>query len=184
MSVDRQDLERLSVGPDGRPWEAQPKWRRDFPIDWPRDEYVARRDFTKYMVVVSVGFVVGQFWILYHNYIRRRPGDPPVRRVARLDAIPVGGSLVFSYPDPDNHAVLVRLDEDRLVAYDRACTHLLCPVIAQPERGRLHCPCHNGNFDIETGRPIGGPPERPLPRIHVEVRGGYVYATGIERRAV
>ncbi|MGH7505467.1 MAG: ubiquinol-cytochrome c reductase iron-sulfur subunit, partial [Longimicrobiales bacterium] len=60
-------------------------------------------------------------------------------------------------------------------------THLLCPVIAQPERGRLHCPCHNGAFDIETGRPIAGPPERPLPRVRIEVRGDVVYATGIER---
>lgn len=182
MNRDPRSPERLSVGPDGEPWETQPKWRRDFPIDWPRDEYVARRDFTRFMVLVSLGFVVGQFWILVQNLFRQRAGEPPIRRVARLDEVPVGGSLVFAYPGPGDAAILVRLDRDRLVAYDRACTHLLCPVIAQPERGRLHCPCHEGNFDLATGRPISGPPERPLPRIRLEVRNGSVYATGIEER--
>jgi nitrite reductase/ring-hydroxylating ferredoxin subunit len=176
--------DRLSVGPDGRPWEAQPKWRRDFPIDWPRDEYVSRRDFTKYMVLVSLGFVVGQFWILAHNAYRRRPAAPVPRRIADLSEVPVGSALNFSYPTPQDGAVLVRLSSDRFVAYDRACTHLLCPVIAQPEFGRLHCPCHEGVFDLETGRPIAGPPERPLPRIRLEVREGAIYATGIELRTV
>jgi nitrite reductase/ring-hydroxylating ferredoxin subunit len=177
--------ERLSVGPDGRAWDVQPKWRRDFPIDWPRDEYVARRDFTKFLVLVSLGFAAGQAWILAHRVWRVWRGDTgrlPMQAVARLDEIPVGSARPFRYPGTDSHAILVRLAADRLVAYDRACTHLLCPVIAEPERGRLHCPCHNGNFDIETGRPTSGPPERPLTRIHLEVRDGVVYATGREVR--
>lgn len=178
----RSPEDRLSVGPDGRAWEEQPKWRRDFPIDRPRDEYIARRDFTKFLVLVSAGLAAGQVWIVLDDLLGRRPVVPPVRPVAPLAEIPVGGVLNFSYPGPGDGAVLVRLGEDRLVAYDRACTHLLCPVIAQPERGRLHCPCHNGNFDLETGRPVSGPPERPLPRIVLEIRDGVVYATGIERR--
>jgi Rieske Fe-S protein len=176
--------DRLSIGPDGRPWEEQPKWRRDFPIDWPRDEYVSRRDFTKYMVLVSLGFVVGQFWILAHSVRRRRPAAPAPQRIAATNEIPVGGSLIFPYPGLQSQAVLVRLDEDRFVAYDRSCTHLLCPVIARPEEGHLHCPCHEGYFDLETGRPIAGPPERPLPRITLAESGGVLYATGIEVSAV
>jgi nitrite reductase/ring-hydroxylating ferredoxin subunit len=171
-----------SVGPDGRGWEAQPKWRRDFPIDSPRDEYVARRDFTKFMVLISLGFVVGQFWILFQNALRRRTGAPPVRRVARVDQIPVGGSLGFEYPEPGRSAVLVRLADGRFVAFDQSCTHLQCPVLAQVDRGRFYCPCHEGIFDLETGRAVAGPPERPLTRIVIQERGGWIYATGIERR--
>jgi Rieske Fe-S protein len=182
MSEDFSSDERLSVGPDGRPWDAQPKWRRDFPIDWPRDEYVARRDFTKFLVLVSLAFAVGQVWILLQNLWRRGLGRPPIQAVAPLDQIPVGASRTFEYPAPGSHAIVVRLSNDRLVAFDRACTHLLCPVVAEPDRGRLHCPCHNGNFDIETGRPTSGPPERPLARIHLDVRDGVVYATGREAR--
>lgn len=182
MSEPDASDDRLSVGPDGRSWDAQPKWRRDFPIDWPRDEYVARRDFTKFLVLISLAFAVGQVWILLQNFWRRAAGRLPIRAVARLDEIADGGVRLFRYPDADSHAILVRLTGDRLVAYDQACTHLLCPVIAQPEQNRLHCPCHNGNFDLESGRPTSGPPDRPLARIRLEVRDGIVYATGREAR--
>lgn len=179
----RPDPENLSVPPDGRPLELTPKWRQDFPIDIPRDTYVARRDFAKFMVLTSVAFAVGQVWIVAKNLVRRRAGAPPMRAVARVADVPVGGSLVFAYPGEDDHAILVRLPAGQFVAYDQQCTHLLCPVIAQPEAGRLHCPCHNGNFDLETGRVLSGPPERPLPRITLEIRDGVVYATGVEVRA-
>jgi Rieske Fe-S protein len=46
----------------------------------------------------------------------------------------------------------------------------------------LHCPCHEGLFDLRSGRPIAGPPRRPLPRIVLEVRERDVYAIGVEQR--
>ena len=75
--------------------------------------------------------------------------------------------------------ILVRLGPDHFVAYDQQCTHLSCPVLPRPAEGKLHCPCHNGWFDLETGRPLAGPPRRALPRVLLEVRGDTVYATGI-----
>src|SRR5215470_4123073 len=48
-------------------------------------------------------------------------------------------------------------------------------VIPEPAQGRLRCPCHNGHFEINEGRPIAGPPRRPLPRIRLEVRDGVIY---------
>jgi Rieske Fe-S protein len=177
-----RDPDDLSLQPDGRPVELAPKWRRDFPIDLPRDQYVARRDFAKFMVLTSLAFAVGQVWIVAQNFARRRAGVLPIRAVARVAEVPLGGSRLFHYPGEEDHAILVRLAENRFVAYDQQCTHLLCPVVAQPEQGRLHCPCHNGNFDLETGRVLSGPPERPLPRITLEVRGDTVYATGVEVR--
>jgi Rieske Fe-S protein len=80
--------------------------------------------------------------------------------------------------------VLIRLDERTLVAYGQQCTHLSCPVIAEPDAGRLHCPCHEGVFDLATGRPIAGPPRRPLPLVNLEVRDGVIYATGVEERTI
>ena len=55
--------DQITIPPDGRPPEVQPAWRRDFPIDWPQDQYVARRDFSKFMVLTSLAFFVGQVWI-------------------------------------------------------------------------------------------------------------------------
>ncbi len=172
------DSERISVPPDGRVDAPQPRWRRDFPIDWPQDEYIARRDFTRFLVLTSLAFTVGQFWIVFQNRWRRTQPAPPEVAIGTVDAIPVGGSLAFGYPTEDDPCILVRLDETRFVAFDRLCTHLLCPVLPQPEEGQLHCPCHEGYFDLATGRPLAGPPQRPLARITLEIRDGTIYATG------
>lgn len=181
------DPEQVTVPPDGRSAAVQPRWRRDFPIDWPQDEYITRRDFTRFMVLTSLAFVVGQFWILARNYWRSARGEPPVREIVSVDTVPVGGIHLFSYPEPNEKCVLVRLQADpaapnAFVAYDQQCTHLLCPVIPDPETGTLHCPCHEGLFDLASGRPLAGPPRRPLPRIRLEVRNGSIYATGREAR--
>jgi Rieske Fe-S protein len=172
------DLEPISTPPDGRADSPQPRWRRDFPIDWPQDEYVSRRDFTRFMVLTSLAFTVGQFWILLQNTWRRSQHALPLVAIGPADAIPVGGSQVFSYPTEKDPCLLVRLDETTFVAYDRLCTHLLCPVLPKPENDQLHCPCHEGYFDLATGRPLAGPPQRPLARITLEMRNGTLYATG------
>ena len=175
-----RDGEWVTVPPDGQSETEQPRWRQDFPIDWPQDDYISRRDFTKFMVLVSLAFSVGQFWLLIQNFLRRRQGQLPLQEIARLDQLLVGGSLIFYYPEEHQPCLLVRLDEQTFVAYDQLCTHLSCPVIPQPEEGHLHCPCHEGLFDLATGQPLAGPPRRPLSRITLEVRADRVYATGIE----
>lgn len=170
--------------PDGLPPEAQPKWRRDFPIDWPQDHYVARRDFTKFLVLTSLAFAVGQVWIAAQNALRRRRGEPPIARIMGLDEIGVGEARSFNYPGEHDSCILVRTGEETFVAYDNKCTHLLCPVLPDVQAGRLKCPCHHGYFDLATGRPLAGPPRRPLVRISLEIRDGSIYATGVERRTV
>jgi Rieske Fe-S protein len=164
--------------------EDQPRWRRDFPIDWPQDHYVARRDFVKFLTLTSLAFAVGQFWIVLQNLWRRARGLPPAVKIRPLDSIPPGSSVAFDYPTRDDAAVLVRGKDGSLVAYGQECTHLSCAVIPKPERGMLHCPCHEGWFDLGTGRPVAGPPRRPLDRIVLEVRNGHVWAVAIERRTV
>jgi len=174
--------EQITIAPDFRPAEQQPVWRQDFPIDWPQDHYVERRDFIKFLVLTSFAMTVGQFWIAAQNWIRKRRGLSEIRRIASLDGLAVGETLVFSYPGEHDPCVLVRLGEAELVAYSQKCTHLSCAVIPRPDRGDLLCPCHEGHFDLRTGRPTAGPPPRPLPRIQLVVRGRDIYATGVELR--
>ncbi|HVT42819.1 MAG TPA: Rieske 2Fe-2S domain-containing protein [Thermoanaerobaculia bacterium] len=174
--------DQLSVPPNGRPYHEQPQWRNDFPIDWPQDELVARRDFTKFLVLTSFAFVVGQAWIVLENLRRRRRGLPPVRKIADLSTIPIGSALTFAYPAAHDDCILVRTGEERFVAYGQKCTHLSCAVTPRPKDNCLYCPCHNGVFDLETGVPTAGPPRRPLPRIQLEIRDGAIYATGVEVR--
>ncbi len=171
-------------GPASAPQESvEPKWHRDFPIDVPQDNYISRRDFVRFLGLTSLAFVVGQVCIGVQSVWRRGRGptvQEPARAVADLSALPVGGALRFAYPGPDDWCVLMRPDESTLLAYSQKCTHLSCAVQPDVAAGRLLCPCHDGVFDARTGRPLAGPPRRPLPRIKVEVRDGRIYATGVE----
>jgi Rieske Fe-S protein len=177
------DPELHTVPPDRGAMADQPKWRQDFPIDEAQDAYVARRDFTKFLGLTSFAFVAGQFWIAIQNRLRKSRGALPIVQVAAVDELPIGSAMVFHYPTDIDPALLVRLGADEFLAYSSQCTHLQCPVIPQIELGRLHCPCHAGNFDLRTGRPISGPPRRPLPRITLKIENSIVYATGVERGA-
>jgi Rieske Fe-S protein len=161
----------------------QPKWRRDFPIDVPQDQYIARRDFTRFLVLTSFAFVMGQLWIIAQNLWRKVRGRPPAIALLRLDELPVGQATTFRYPTNDDPALLIRPDAGTLIAYASQCTHLQCPVLPELKERRLHCPCHRGYFDLSTGSPIAGPPRRRLPRIRLEIRGNMVYAVGIDEAA-
>jgi nitrite reductase/ring-hydroxylating ferredoxin subunit len=169
--------------PDGRPSEEQPRWRRDFPIDVDEDNYVARRDFTKFMVLISASFVAGQGWIALKS-LRRGGATGEPAAIARVDEVPIGGAAVFAFPREHDTCLLVRSGPNEFLAYSNKCSHLSCAVIPDVASGRLLCPCHHGSFDLATGRPLAGPPRRPLTRIKLEVRGGTIFATGVEERTV
>jgi Rieske Fe-S protein len=164
--------------------DVQPAWRNDFPIDWPQDNYVERREFTKFMVLTSAALTVGQVWIAAQNWLRRRAGQPEIRRVTALADVPIGGVLTFAYPGEHDDCVLVRLAERELLAYSQKCTHLSCAVRPLVDRGVIHCPCHEGYFELRSGRPIAGPPQRPLSVITLELRGDEIYATGVVERTI
>jgi Rieske Fe-S protein len=182
MSAEEPDKE--PVGPDGKPLSTQPAWRQDFPIDWAQDQYVARRDFTKFLTLTSLAFVVGQFWIWLQSWWRGRRDAHPIVQIGRLEDIRVGSARTFQYPAENDWCILLRIDENTLLAYDQKCTHLSCAVVPALAEGKLHCPCHHGYFDVATGRPLAGPPRRPLPRILIRVRNGIVEAYDVERSAL
>jgi Rieske Fe-S protein len=178
------EREQISVAPDFAPADAQPAWRQDFPIDWPQDLYVERRDFMKFMVLTSGAFAVGQMWIGFQNWYRKRAGQPAMQRIVAADDLAIGAAVEFTYPNEHEPCLLVRVTETEFVAFNQKCTHLSCAVIPRPAEGIFHCPCHEGRFDLRTGVPIAGPPRRPLTRIVLERRGRDIYAVGVEERVV
>ncbi len=160
---------------------AAPAWVRDFPVETAEDNYVARRDFTKFMVLTSGAFVVGQAWIGIKSLVSQRQKPPKEKLIGRVDELLVSQARVFLYPGENDPCLLLRIAEAEFVAYSQKCTHLSCAVVPRGD-GTLHCPCHEGSFDCLTGRPLAGPPRRPLPRITLDVRDGLIYATGVEVR--
>jgi nitrite reductase/ring-hydroxylating ferredoxin subunit len=138
----------------------------------------------RFMVLTSLAFTAGQFWIAAQSWWRSRRLPSSARRVAALTDIPPGGVVTFTYPGPEDNRFLVRMPDGELLAYGQECTHLACAVRPLVEQGVIQCPCHNGYFDLRTGRPIAGPPRRPLPVVRLEVRANEIFATGVEERSV
>jgi len=99
---------------------------------------------------------------------RRRAASAP-GPVVLPDAgtLAVGDARALTTTD-GRDAVVVRLDADTLVAFDRRCPHLGCPVRWAAGRGRFECPCHRAAFDARTGAVLHGPPRTGL--IPVPVR--------------
>jgi Rieske Fe-S protein len=180
----RRDPEDITVGPDHKPLSEQPRWRRDFATDWPEDNFVARRDFAKFLVLTSGAFVAGQAWIAVQSLVRSKRKPPGRVKIGALSAIAPGTATMFTYPTPNDPCLLIRMPDGQLLAYDQKCTHLSCAVIPRIDEGILECPCHDGVFDLATGRNLAGPPPRPLPRIELDVQGDDIFATGVTERTV
>jgi Rieske Fe-S protein len=162
-----------------RPSEV-PLWREEITIDAADERYVTRRQFTKFLVLTSLGMFVGQLWILARSLFSRAAAPPAPLAVARVGDLPLGGSRVFHFPSPSDPCLLIRTDAERYVAYSQKCTHLSCAVYFDSGKRRIECPCHEGAFSAADGRPLQGPPPRPLPRIRLERRGDELVATAVE----
>ncbi|HLN62834.1 MAG TPA: Rieske (2Fe-2S) protein [Symbiobacteriaceae bacterium] len=114
----------------------------------------------------------------------KRAPEPTGQPIARADQVPPGQALNFNWPTENDPAVLLHLPEGGFVAYDRRCTHLLCPVLWDPQMDHLVCPCHDGHFNARTGAVLYGPPRRPLAKIPIAEHNGVVYVLGGENRGV
>jgi nitrite reductase/ring-hydroxylating ferredoxin subunit len=187
----KKPMEIRTVSQVGGPDSPEPALCKEVPTDATQHQGGRRRKFLGFLVLTSFALVVGLLSILVPDWVRRWLGFVPVRRVASLEPghpslphLPVGGFVEFCYPYGQDSCVLARMQPDQLVAYDRRCTHLACPVVPQVAIGRLVCPCHQGEFDLQSGQPLKGPPGRPLQRVTLEVRDGLVFATAVEPRTL
>lgn len=156
-----------------------PLWRDEFSIYTTDERYVSRRQFTKFLVLTSLGMFAGNVWILVRSTFAKSPAYSK-RPVCRASDLPVGGVWLFRYPTDKDPCILIRADEDTYVAYSQKCTHLSCAVFYSREHNRLECPCHEGYFSVRNGAVLQGPPPRPLPRVLLERRGDEILAVGLE----
>jgi len=155
--------------------KTEPKWRTDFPITWDSDNYVTRREFAKFLVLISGATLAGNSYFLLHRRQTEAQATAPFA-IAHVEDLKPGQVKLFRYPTANDPAMLIRQANGEYVAYKQRCTHLSCPVHFAAESNRLECPCHNGAFDAATGAVLEGPPPRPLPRIALHTVNGVLYA--------
>jgi arsenite oxidase small subunit len=114
----------------------------------------------------------------------------PRVRVISLSKLKVNRAHTFDYPLKGQSNILLDLGgavpsgvgpKGSIVAFSSLCQHMGCPVGYDRGRRELICPCHQSRYDPERkGAIIQGVATRALPRVHLEVRSGAVYAVGVE----
>jgi cytochrome b6-f complex iron-sulfur subunit len=75
--------------------------------------------------------------------------------------------MVHSEGEP---IIVIRRDESKFLAFSAKCTHLGCIVNWDDSQKTINCPCHAGVFSAE-GKPVSGPPPKPLKEYKVVVVG-------------
>lgn len=164
--------------------EKLPKWREDFPIEQEYDDFITRRDFVRFLGLVSAGLMVGNASIVVKSLFEEEGPFPEVQVTGAPDLEP-GKWMVFRYPDEHTSAILIRRENGQYISFLQKCPHLACPVTyhgSDDEEGEfIGCHCHNGRFDIETGQGTQGPPRelRPLRQVVLRVEPGRVTAIGL-----
>jgi len=98
------------------------------------------------------------------EWLAGRAGADSARLDVTLSAaeLPVRGAAHAVAATDGREALVVRLAAGDVVAFDRRCPHLGCPVLWSAERARFECPCHHAAFDARSGRVLFGPPRRGL----------------------
>jgi arsenite oxidase small subunit len=114
----------------------------------------------------------------------------PRHRVIALSKLHVNRPVSFDYPlaaQPNilldlGHRVPGGVGADRsIVAFSTLCQHMGCPVAYSRAQREFVCPCHQTRYDAERlAAIVQGVATRALPRVHLEVSGGNVYAISVD----
>lgn len=156
--------------------EPPEQWREEFPYPWDEDDIVTRRDTLRFLLAGSGAlFLATGALALAGNLLSSSSGVQSVA-VARTSDLAPGEWKIFNFPDQYYQGILINLPGVGFVAYSDVCTHLSCGVLYEPSSNRMICPCHEGQFDPETGNVLAGPPTRPLPVIQLVTHNGVIYA--------
>jgi arsenite oxidase small subunit len=118
------------------------------------------------------------------------PTAYPRLRVASLAQLKPNKPVSFTYPLKAQPSVLVDFGHavpggvgpnKSIVAYSLLCQHMGCPVVYKANIREFVCPCHQTRYDPERlGSIIQGLAMTPLPRVLLQVRGGSVWAVGVD----
>jgi cytochrome b6-f complex iron-sulfur subunit len=138
---------------------------------------VKRRNFVNYFLGGSLAATVLAFLYPVLRYLLPpTQAEALLRRVlaAKVGELPPNSAKIFRFGA--SPGILINTKEGQLVALSAVCTHLTCTVRYESDSETLHCPCHNGRFDL-SGNVISGPPPAPLEVYKVEVVGEDIFVS-------
>jgi cytochrome b6-f complex iron-sulfur subunit len=137
----------------------------------------ARRGFMKALLGFSVFATLGGVLTPIIGYLippARQSGVEGTKvRATSLSELRAAGGMVVPV---ENQAVVLTISREGAVnAFSAICTHLGCVSKWDQQGGYIHCPCHDGRFNAQTGDVISGPPPSPLPRRTVVVEDDDIF---------
>jgi thiosulfate dehydrogenase [quinone] large subunit len=95
---------------------------------------------------------------------------PAAGQLATLTSLKPRTALPFVDPTSGDPAILIRLANGSVVAFDAVCTHAGCTVEYDPPSGLLGCPCHGAVFDpTHNADVLQGPAPVPLAALPIVV---------------
>jgi len=129
----------------------------------------------------ALGFAIGP---IFKSTPHRWEAVGPTSAFNDINYIPVVLTVTPTIGEAGKTTVYVRkfnphIDTDPydqgtpFIALSSRCAHLGCPVRWVDAAQRFICPCHGGVYNL-LGRPVGGPPVRPLDRFYTRVNGDQV----------
>lgn len=172
LNLEFTNLNKIKMSYDK---ESPPAWKSDFPVNQEEATNISRREFVKFMCLLSGSLALGNGAILAKSWLF--PDDVLINEhfICETSEIPIGkmkSFIVYNIP-----YILIHLGEDKWRCFEQKCTHLSCAVIYRHDIKKIECPCHQGFFDPENGNVLQGPPPRPLSQLSVIIRDGRVYVT-------
>lgn len=150
-------------------------------LDAGEPESQSRRTFVKVAIggvtlayAAAIGYPVYRYLA---SSVEKSVAESAVTDVSLPDAdkLPKGSVLMFKFGS--RPALLIHHEDDSWVALDAVCTHLGCTVAFDKANNRIHCACHGGVYDANTGENISGPPPRPLKKYALKVNPGNVFVS-------
>lgn len=154
----------------------EPIWKSDFPVRQEESTHVSRREFAKFLCLLSGGLALGNGFIAAKSLLPSKKEVEEEFYVCETSEVPIGQMKSFTIKE--NHKVpyiLIHLGEDKWRCFEQKCTHLSCAVLYNHEINKIVCPCHQGFFNPETGDVLQGPPPRPLPQLSVIIKDGKIF---------
>jgi Rieske Fe-S protein len=135
-----------------------------FPIVESEEQRLDRRRFLGVAGCAALLVAAGE-WVGARVAVETRAPvvvDPKIASLTRNEA----RSVVTT---DGRDALVVKLTDGEVVAFDRRCPHLGCPVLWSSENRRFECPCHRAAFEARTGRVLFGPPRQSLTSVQIKI---------------
>ncbi len=146
--------------------------RKNHPLPQ-RQDLVTRRTFVRVALGgAGLGYAAAIGYPVYRylaSPVERAASAAAVTEVTLKDAQKLAPGSVLMFKFGAKPSMLIHHKDDTWVALDAVCTHLGCTVQYEPANNRIHCACHGGVYDPNTGANVSGPPPKPLKKYRVTV---------------